>query len=239
MLSPSHFPSRRDRFGPRSGRLLRAVLAMGALTIAAGGLPGWAQPAPTATAGAEGKAATEEAPDLPTKHASDDTKVTAPADATAPDAPATEQPTPQPDALLAPEASPPEMSIGLSDMLGPFIKSMLMLAVVVGLAYLTLHKGLGKLMVRAQAGKRIKVIERVSLDQRRSLYLVDIDGKELVLAGGEGGVVHIASVDGDGVNDLKSTGQSPTKSSSIRTFKDVLQNPRAPQPDARDDEQAS
>ena len=46
----------------------------------------------------------------------------------------------------------------------------------------------------AQAGKRVKVIERVSLDARRSLFLVEIDGKQMVLGGGD--VVRIADVDG-------------------------------------------
>lgn len=155
---------------------------------------------------------------------------------------ATEQEAPQPDALLAPEA-PPEIGSGLSDMLGPFIKSMLMLAVVVGLAYLTLHKGLGKLMTRAQAGKRIKVVERVSLDQRRSLYLVDIDGNEVVLAGGEGGVVHIASLARDNDGEMKINHNPPPKAGAKRTFKDVLQTPRDPTDNGSnaggDDEQAS
>jgi flagellar biogenesis protein FliO len=71
---------------------------------------------------------------------------------------------------------------------GPFLKTMLMLCVVLALVYLVLGKGMGKLMQRAQQGKRLKVIERVSLDARFSLYLVDVDGLRLVLGGGASGV---------------------------------------------------
>jgi flagellar biosynthetic protein FliO len=73
-------------------------------------------------------------------------------------------------------------------LLSVLLKTMLMLALVVGLAYLTLHKGVGKLMARAQQGQRIKVLERVPLGERRSLYLVTVDGKEMLLGVGEGGI---------------------------------------------------
>ena len=141
-----------------------------------------------------------------------------------------EVPAAEPDALLAPEADAPGMSSGISEMIWPFMKSMIMLAVVVGLAYLTLHKGLGKLMVRTQMGKRMKVLERVSLDQRRSLYLVEIDGHEIVLGGGEGGVVHLANLNGDV--------RPPTAEERGKAFKSILQTPRADTP-LRDDEKKS
>jgi flagellar biogenesis protein FliO len=79
----------------------------------------------------------------------------------------------------------------LDDLIWPFIKTMLMLCLVLGLVYLTLNKGLGKLMQRTQAGKRIKVVERVTLDQRRAIFLVEVDGEEILLAAGEGGVVRL------------------------------------------------
>jgi len=80
-----------------------------------------------------------------------------------------------------------------SEMIMPFVKTMLMLCVVLLLVWLTLSKGMGKLVEKAQAGKRVKVIERVSLDARRSLFLVEIDGKHVVIGGGD--VVRIADLD--------------------------------------------
>ena len=96
------------------------------------------------------------------------------------------------DALLARDRPPPSFSVG--ETLMPFIKTMLMLGVVLGIVYLTLHKGMGKLVQRAQAGKRVKVIERVSLDARRSLFLIDVDGRQMLLGGGDNGVVHLTDV---------------------------------------------
>jgi flagellar biogenesis protein FliO len=95
-----------------------------------------------------------------------------------------------------PPPEPMESLIGApsaADMLMPFVKTMLMLCVVLALVWLTLHKGMGKLVEKAQAGKRVKVVERISLDARRSLFLVEIDGKQMVLAGGD--VVRITEID--------------------------------------------
>jgi len=98
-----------------------------------------------------------------------------------------------------PTAPPPPLEgVGLglqstSEMIMPFVKTMLMLCVVLLLVWLTLSKGMGKLVEKAQAGKRVKVIERVSLDARRSLFLVEIDGKHVVIGGGD--VVRIADLD--------------------------------------------
>jgi flagellar protein FliO/FliZ len=84
--------------------------------------------------------------------------------------------------------------MGAIEMMGSFARSMLMLCVVLGIAWLTLSKGLGKLVERANAGKRVKVIERVALDARRSVYLVELDGKEILLGGGD--VVRLSGTDG-------------------------------------------
>jgi flagellar biogenesis protein FliO len=100
-----------------------------------------------------------------------------------------EPPLPEP-----PKELPPP-SLGVGELLGQLVKMILMLGVVVGLAYLTLNKGLGKLVERQNLGKRVKVVERVALDSKRSLFLVDLDGKQLLLGAGEGGVVFIRDVE--------------------------------------------
>ena len=126
----------------------------------------------------------------------------------APDAPTADDEAAQPDApdvvaapaAPAPRAPPPDIdtlpppSSGLAELLGPLLKTMLMLAVVVGLAYLTLHKGLGKLVARQNLGRRIKVVERVALDPKRALFLIELDGRQMLLGAGEGGLVHLKDV---------------------------------------------
>lgn len=89
----------------------------------------------------------------------------------------------------------PPPSMGAVELIGPLAKTMLMLCVVLAIVYLTLYKGLGKLVEKQNAGKRVKVVERVTLDQKRALFLVEIDGKQMLLAAGEGGVVLLKDVD--------------------------------------------
>lgn len=74
---------------------------------------------------------------------------------------------------------------GTADIVKSLLRTTLMLAVVLGIVWLTLSKGMGKLVEKANAGKRVKVIERVALDARRSLFLVEVDGKQMVLGGGD------------------------------------------------------
>jgi flagellar protein FliO/FliZ len=114
---------------------------------------------------------------------------------TAAASPSTAKVEPPPPPLPEPPRELPSPSLGMGDLLGQLVKMILMLGVVVGLAYLTLNKGLGKLVERQNLGKRVKVVERVALDAKRSLFLVDLDGKQMLLGAGEGGVVFIRDVD--------------------------------------------
>jgi flagellar biogenesis protein FliO len=99
----------------------------------------------------------------------------------------------------------------------PFAKTMLMLCLVLAIAYLALGKGLGKLMEKAQQGKRVRVIERVALDARHSLYLVDIDGQRVVLGGGNGTV-----------NLLKELAPEPTPATPQKNFLSMLRPSPSP-----------
>ncbi len=184
---------------PVSFRLARAVFAVAALATAGLLAPALYAQAPAVASADDGAPlASDGLADVVTGGGRDGEAAEGADARSGQDAPPAEKggTPPAPDALLDPEMSPSGSS-GIADMLGPFIKSMLMLGVVVGVAYLTLHKGLGKLMTRTQMGKRMKVVERVSLDQRRSLYLVEIDGHEMVVGGGESGVVHLKDIVSD------------------------------------------
>lgn len=104
------------------------------------------------------------------------------------------QPDEQPDVPFAETGSDPSE---LGDMLQSFARMMFMLLVVLALAYLFLHKGLGKIVAKTHAGKRIQVIEKHGLDHRRSLYLVKVDEKEFLLGGSDGGVTPITALNDD------------------------------------------
>lgn len=62
------------------------------------------------------------------------------------------------------------------------------LGCVVALAYLVLHKGLGTIIKRQRSGERMRVVERVSLDAKHALFLVEIDDNLLVLSTSDRGV---------------------------------------------------
>ncbi len=78
--------------------------------------------------------------------------------------------------------------VSTGELIGTFLKMILMLGIVLLVLYLTLNKGVGKLIQRSQQGKRVRVVERVTLEQRRALYVVNVDGRDLLLAASEGGV---------------------------------------------------
>jgi flagellar biogenesis protein FliO len=118
-----------------------------------------------------------------------------------------------PDLLADPAPIPPSQSL---DLVGSMVKMIVMLLVTLGVIYLVLHKGVGKLVERNNIGKRVKIVERVSLEPRRSLYLVDIDGKQMLIAAGEGGVTHLKDVDAPPPTEEK-------KVSLAARFADVLE----------------
>jgi flagellar biogenesis protein FliO len=159
---------------------MRVVVAVLALVVAS---PAGADvaPAPHAVDGAAADAASSAAPATEGATAAA-TPGAAPAPApaaAAPGAPAVA------DGLL--DVAPEDLAAAptTSELVGPMLKTIAALAIVLLVAWLTLHKGMGRLVERAQAGKRMRVIERVSLDARRTLFLVEVDGKTLVLAGGD------------------------------------------------------
>ncbi|MBL91977.1 MAG: hypothetical protein CMH56_09235 [Myxococcales bacterium] len=79
-------------------------------------------------------------------------------------------------------------SFTLIDALKAFAKTILMLLVVLLVAYVLLGKGLPKLMNRTMQNNRMKVLERLPLDQKRMLFLVEVDGQTYLLGGADGQV---------------------------------------------------
>ena len=79
-------------------------------------------------------------------------------------------------------------SFSLLDALKAFVKTILMLLVVLLVAYVLLGKGLPKLMNKTMKNSRMKVLERLPLDQKRMLFLVEVDGQTYLLGGADGQV---------------------------------------------------
>lgn len=88
-----------------------------------------------------------------------------------------------------PHSEPPglgpddDLSVGWT-----LIRTMLVLGIVIALAWLTLNVGLRRLMgIKPVVGTPVvTVLERVALDQKRALFVVEAAGEVLLIGGGDG-----------------------------------------------------
>lgn len=95
-----------------------------------------------------------------------------------------------------------------TDSLGwTLMRTLLVLGVVVASIYLTLNVGLRKLMglQGAAAGRQplVSVVERLPLDQRRSLFVVKAADEYLLVGGGEGGLQLLSKLDVEAVERIR------------------------------------
>ena len=74
------------------------------------------------------------------------------------------------------------------ELLWALLQILAMLVAVIALAYLVLNKGLARFFVKNQSSANMSLKERLYLEPRRSLYIVQIQGRDFVLAGSENGV---------------------------------------------------
>jgi flagellar biogenesis protein FliO len=77
------------------------------------------------------------------------------------------------------------------------LRTVLSLFFVVALIYVFAKVGLQRFgRFKGVTGGHMRVIERLSLDQRNALFLVEVDGKQMLLAGGgDKGVRLVAHLD--------------------------------------------
>jgi flagellar biogenesis protein FliO len=87
------------------------------------------------------------------------------------------------------------------------LRTLVVLALVVALIYLTLNWGLRKLMgVKGMPGAGsgvVKVMERIPLDPKRALFVFQVADEYLLLGGGEGAVSLLAKIDRETMDKLK------------------------------------
>lgn len=88
------------------------------------------------------------------------------------------------------------------------LRTLVVLALVVALIYLTLNWGLRKLMgvkgVPGQGSGVVKVMERIPLDPKRTLFVVQVADEYLLLGGGEGAVSLLAKIDRETMEKIAS-----------------------------------
>lgn len=96
------------------------------------------------------------------------------------------------------------------------VRTLFMLGAVVASIYLTLNVGLRKLMglqgVSKGRASVVSVVERVPLDQRRTLYVLKAAGEYLLVGGGEEGLQLLSKLDTAAVEQLHAEQQRPASS---------------------------
>lgn len=96
-----------------------------------------------------------------------------------------------------PRSEPPVPGTEELDVGWALVRTIVVLGLVVVLAYLTLNVGLRRLMGIQPAGRSgiVQVLERVSLDQKRALFVVEAGGEVMLLGGAEGSVTLLSKLD--------------------------------------------
>ncbi|MFP2908104.1 FliO/MopB family protein, partial [Pyxidicoccus sp. 3LFB2] len=106
------------------------------------------------------------------------------------------------DPTLEPPADAEPESLGWT-----LIRTLLVLGAVVASIYLTLNVGLRRLMgLQAQSAGRqplVSVVERLPLDQRRSLFVVKAADEYLLVGGGEAGLQLLSKLDAEAVERIR------------------------------------
>jgi flagellar protein FliO/FliZ len=107
-------------------------------------------------------------------------------------------------AVVAPEpeipvSEPPEfLRESEADLGWSLVRTLVVLGLVIGVAWLTLNVGLRRLMgLGPAAGRRglVTVVERVPLDQKRTLYVVRAGDEVLLLGGSDLSVTFLTKLD--------------------------------------------
>lgn len=117
-----------------------------------------------------------------------------------------------------PRSEPPELGGEDLNLGWTLARTMLVLAMVIGLAWLTLNVGLRRLLgIRPTVGTHlVSVLERVTLDQKRSLFVIEAAGEILLVGGGDGALSLIAKLDRAEVDKLRTV--SPSQPIQLSPF---------------------
>jgi len=91
----------------------------------------------------------------------------------------------------------PEQYQSGRSLLWMFVQTVLALGFVCLLAYVVLRVVLPRLNVATSSRSMVRVVDRTALDQRRSLFVIEVTGRWLLIAASEGGVELISELDPD------------------------------------------
>lgn len=106
------------------------------------------------------------------------------------------------------------------------LQTIFALALVCGLAYLIFRIILPRLTVNFGTGNMVRVVDRIGLEARRNLYVIEVAGKWMLVASSENGVQFIAELNPQEARaaeeELAKNRQIPTDSALGKSFSDKL-----------------
>ncbi|HKR13353.1 MAG TPA: flagellar biosynthetic protein FliO [Pyrinomonadaceae bacterium] len=131
------------------------------------------------------------------------------------------------------EINPEQFQSG-SSVIWMFVQTIVALGFVCLLAYLLLRVVLPRLNLSTAGKSMVSVVDRTPLDQRRSLFVIEVTGRWLLIAVSEGGVQLISELDADKAAEASAALRAAAASTRARvtlnqagvtartTFSDVL-----------------
>jgi flagellar biosynthetic protein FliO len=88
---------------------------------------------------------------------------------------------------------------------GIFILETIAILIVIALGAWAVVRFGGNRLARGKEGNRMRVVERLALEPKRSLYLVEVDGKPLLIGVSEGAMQRIEQVSAEHVSQEPET----------------------------------
>lgn len=106
------------------------------------------------------------------------------------------------------------------------VQTIFALALVCGLAYVIFRVILPRLAVNYGSNNMVRVVDRIGLDARKSLYVIEVAGKWMLVASSESGVQLISELDADTARlaeeELLKNRQLPNNAALGKSFADKL-----------------
>lgn len=105
-------------------------------------------------------------------------------------------------------------------------QTILALALVCGLAYLIFRVILPRLTVNYGSNNMVRVVDRIGLEARKSLYVIEVAGKWMLVASSESGVHLIAELNAESARiaeeEIVKNRQLPATTAFGKSFADKL-----------------
>lgn len=106
------------------------------------------------------------------------------------------------------------------------LQTIFALLVVCGLAYVIFRVILPRLATSYGSNNMVRVVDRIGLEARKSLYVVEVAGKWMLVASSESGVQLIAELDAESARlaeeEILKNRQNPANTAFGKSFADKL-----------------